>query len=522
MRKFEKIQIIKNVGSSWFALGINVAVGIFLSPFILHRLGDAAFGIWVLIFSVTGYYGLFDFGIRSSVVRYVSKFKAVADAQEIAKLVNTSLFSYACVGMFSFLVTCVLYVYADRIFRIPPDFYGTTRWLLLMVGTSVALGFPLGVFGGILEGLQRFDILNWTSIASTLVRAALIVVFLKLGYGLLTVALITVALPILTSLIRVAAVKELLPVSFGWSYVNRATLREMGNYSGVTFMIIVAGRLRFKTDEIVIGTFLSAAAITYFNIGARIVDYAGEVVTSLSQIFVPMSSRSDATGNIDRLRKIFVAGNRFCAFIIFPICALLVILGKSVIEVWVGKNYIVQSYPVLVIMLIPSTLMLAQSASGRVLFWMATHRTLSIATLVEGISNLILSILLVRPYGIIGDAVGTAIPLTCTMVFFLPIHLCRQLGIRLQTFLREAYTLPLLACIPLTAVLLLMQSWFIAHNYQQLLMQMAVAGLTYGICITWTFVTKKALRVGELGPQANRSSEALVGASVIETFHQDM
>src|SRR5256712_5384506 len=358
MRKFEKIQIIKNVGSSWFALGINVAVGIFLSPFILHRLGDAAFGIWVLIFSVTGYYGLFDFGIRSSVVRYVSKFTAVADAQETAKLVNTSLFSYSWVGMFSFLVTCVLSVYADRIFRIPPDFYDTTRWLLLMVGTSVALGFPLGVFGGILEGLQRFDILNWTSIASTLVRAALIVVFLKLGYGLLTVALITVALPILSSLIRAAAVKRLLPVTFGWSYVNRATLREMANYSGVTFMIIVAGRLRFKTDEIVIGTFLSAAAITYFNIGARIVDYAGELVTSLSQIFVPMSSRSDATGNVDRLRKIFVAGNRFCAFIIFPICVLLIILGKSVIEVWVGKKYIVQSYPVLLVMLIPSTLML--------------------------------------------------------------------------------------------------------------------------------------------------------------------
>jgi O-antigen/teichoic acid export membrane protein len=50
MRKLEKAQIIKNVGSSWFSLGINILVGIFLSPFILHRLGDAAFGIWVLIF----------------------------------------------------------------------------------------------------------------------------------------------------------------------------------------------------------------------------------------------------------------------------------------------------------------------------------------------------------------------------------------------------------------------------------------------------------------------------------------
>src|SRR6266436_798640 len=76
MRKLEKIQIIKNVGSSWFALGVNILVGIFLSPFILHRLGDAAFGIWVLIFSLTGFYGIFDFGIRSSIIRYVSKYTA--------------------------------------------------------------------------------------------------------------------------------------------------------------------------------------------------------------------------------------------------------------------------------------------------------------------------------------------------------------------------------------------------------------------------------------------------------------
>ena len=55
-----------------------------------------------------------------------------------------------------------------------------------MVGASVSLSFPLGVFGGMLEGLQRFYILNWTSIGATLARAALIVYFLNRGYGLLS------------------------------------------------------------------------------------------------------------------------------------------------------------------------------------------------------------------------------------------------------------------------------------------------------------------------------------------------
>src|ERR1017187_9072916 len=98
MRKLEKLQIIKNISANWVALAVNVLVGIFLSPFILHRLGDAAFGIWVLIFSVTGYYGLFDLGIRSSLVRYVARAKASGDLNYASKIINTSLFTYSCLG----------------------------------------------------------------------------------------------------------------------------------------------------------------------------------------------------------------------------------------------------------------------------------------------------------------------------------------------------------------------------------------------------------------------------------------
>jgi len=43
MKKLDKVEILKNVGSSWCALGVNILVGILLSPYILHRLGDEAF-----------------------------------------------------------------------------------------------------------------------------------------------------------------------------------------------------------------------------------------------------------------------------------------------------------------------------------------------------------------------------------------------------------------------------------------------------------------------------------------------
>ncbi len=522
MQKIDKQQIIRNVSSSWFALGVNVAVGIFLSPFILHRLGDTAFGIWVLIFSVTGYYGLFDLGIRSSIVRYVSKFTATDEREELAKLINTSLFTYSCTGLLSFLVTLVVASQVDRIFHIPPAFHSTARWLLLMVGTSVAVGFPAGIFSGFLEGLQDFFINNWTNVVSTLVRAALIVVALKHGYGLLTIALITVVLPFLASILRGYLALRLCPVPFGLKYVDRAMFRQIANYSGVTFMIMVAGRLKFKTDEIVIGTFMSAAAITYFNIGARIVDYAGQVVTALSQIFAPMSSQSDAWGNMVRMRKIFLVGNRVCGFTIFPVCVILLILGKSVIEVWVGKKYIATSYPVLVIMILCSTLWWAQGASGRILFGMSKHGTWAVVTMVEGISNLILSIILVRPYGIIGDALGTAIPLTCSMLFFMPQHLCKKLNVRLLTFVRESYALPFILCLPLTAVLLLMRRWFIPHNYRQLGLQLFIGMVVYGAGLAWIALTNRALRVKESSVKgASAEAVGLAVSAPEEIYQQD-
>jgi O-antigen/teichoic acid export membrane protein len=297
---------------------------------------------------------------------------------------------------------------------------------------------------------------------------------------------------------------------------EQENLSRNASYSGITFIAIVSARLRFRSDEIIIGTFLSAAAITYFNVGGRIVDYAEEVVEKFAQIFVPMSSHSDARGEIDRLRKIFIVGNRFSSFITLPITAVLVILGKSVIEAWVGKKYVAASYPVLVLMAVPSTLMMAQSASGRVLFGMSKHKAWAIVSLVEGVANVLLSILLVRPYGIVGDALGTAIPLTATMLFFLPQHVCRKLQVPIRTFLREAYTLPILTCAPVVLVLLLMKRWFVPHHYWQLLIHLAAAGLVYGLCLAWVFASDRAMKVGDL----HAPHDPLPSSSEAETVSQ--
>ena len=485
-------RVVRNISSNWFGLAVSIVVGLFLSPIILHKLGDDAFGLWVLVFSFTGYYGLFDLGIRSSIVKYVAKYAATRDYDSLTRLINTSLFSYSCVAVALLVLTGVGSWYIDHIFHIGPASLRTARLLFLMVGTALAVGFPLSVFSGVLQGLQNFYSMNLIQVASNLLRAVLIVVALERGRGLLTVALITVVLPLLASGAYILIVRRLIPVTFSKQYIDRASWRQLINYGLITFMIIMAEQLRFQSDAMVIGIFLSASAITYFSIAAKLVDYASNVVDSMADTFTPMSSHFDATGEASRLRELFITGNRACAMVILPICAILILLGTSIIEAWVGPRY-VSSYTILLLLIVPRTVYRCQAASTRILFGMARHKALAIALLIEGVANLILSIVLIRRFGIVGVAVGTAIPMLCTSLVFLPYYLCRLLGVRVREFVSQAYALPFALCAPLVVVLLLMRQLFYAHNYVQLLVQLLVGGTVYVAGVLWFFFTREPM-----------------------------
>jgi hypothetical protein len=116
----------------------------------------------------------------------------------------------------------------------------------------------------------------------------------------------------------------------------------------------------------------------------------------------------------------------------------------------------------------------------------------------EGIANVILSIILVRPFGIRGDAMGTAIPMLLTALWFLPRHMRKQLGVPVKAFLWEAYALPLLLATPLVATLFLLRHWRPAHNLRHLFVQCLVGGAVYGAGLLWAYKSGRLFRVGDL------------------------
>jgi len=150
-----------------------------------------------------------------------------------------------------------------------------------------------------------------------------------------------------------------------------------------------------------------------------------------------------------------------------------------------------------VVLIIPFALMLMQSDSGRVLFGMGKHQSMAKVTLLEGIGNLVLSIALVPPLGVVGDALGTAVPLCCTFLLFMPRHLAKQIGVPVSSFVRQAYSLPLLLNLPLVGVVWLANRVFTPKNLIQLVMEIGAAFLIYGIGVFWAYKTGRVFQVTE-------------------------
>src|SRR5215831_6498408 len=84
-------RIAQNVLSNWLALAFMTVIAFFLSPFIVHHLGNLAYGVWVIIASLVSYMSLLDLGLQSAVTRFVSQATAQANHEEASQAVSSAL-----------------------------------------------------------------------------------------------------------------------------------------------------------------------------------------------------------------------------------------------------------------------------------------------------------------------------------------------------------------------------------------------------------------------------------------------
>ena len=117
--------------------------------------------------------------------------------------------------------------------------------------------------------------------------------------------------------------------------------------------------------------------------------------------------------------------------------------GADVIGWWVGQEYVSDSLPVLHIFLGVVLLAVFDSTAARILLGTGKVRFDAKVSLGIAALNLILSLVLVRKYGIVGVALGTLVPATLGNFFISVPYTCRLTGTRVAPFYAKVF-LPVL------------------------------------------------------------------------------
>ncbi len=403
--------ICRNALSSWLATAANMAVGFFLSPFIVHRLGDAAYGVWVLSISSVNYLALLDLGMRSSVLRFVSKERTVGNHAGASDAFSAALWVRVQISVAVLLLSGLLAALFPVLFRIPPPLVHTSRIAVMIIGTTTAVGMCLGVFGGVLSAVNRYDVQTGVTLAQLAIRVTGVVLALGKGWGLVGIACAElVAATFGGSLLVRFALRVYPELRVRLSRPTREVLRPLWSYSFYVFVQTAALQLIYQTDNLVVGSFVSASAVTFYAIGNSLCRYTDQFAGAMSMTFVPAASTFDAGGDAAKLQNLYRIGTRSILIVSMPLLVTLLTRGHTFIGLWMGPQYAGQSGTVLMILATALLFGLANNTAGAVSMGTDRHKFVARWAMVEGISNLALSVVLVHVYGIYGVAIGTLLP----------------------------------------------------------------------------------------------------------------
>ena len=423
------VVVARNLSTRYLAIATDAALGVLILPFNVAHLGTAAYGLWVLAASVTAYFSVLDLGYSGAIVKFVAQYRTRRDVRALNEILSTLFIVFVVLSVVMYLAAVVLAVYVDSVFRLTPDQTGIARIVLLVVTVNVAASTAFSVFGGVINGFQRYDLNNVVGTASSVTTAAVNVIVLLLGYGLIELVISMTAVRVLTLWIYRANAYRVFPgLRLTPSLFRRERLREVTGFSVHMAVIDWANKLNYSVDALVIGAFLNTTAVAVWAIGQRLAELAQRLANQLNEILFPAVVENDTAARLDRLRRIFVDGTKLSLATVIPLAGPMLLMAQPLVLSWVGPEF-AGSVPILQLLSAVVILRVGNATGMMLLKGAGSHRIVAATNLGAAICNVALSLALVRPFGLPGVAAGTLVPVGLTSLLVLFPLACRRVDL---------------------------------------------------------------------------------------------
>ena len=424
------------------------------------------YGFWTLAATFIGYYSLLDMGLSSALDRHIARAIGAEDNEELNRVFNTALLIFSCLGVAALLISIFLAGLAPYITSNQSD---ATLFLkvILVLGINMAIGIPLRAYSGVLNAQLHFNLLSAIQFISLILRTLLIVLALHLGYKVLGLAVVTFLSTIPGSILYIYFANKNLPfLKIKREYWDRGTMKTLFSYTSILSIALLADQLRFHVDVFVVGAFINLAAVTHYRIAGLMAQYFLSLISACMGVLTPLFSQQDGAGDHEKIRKTLFIGTKISIAVSSFVGFGLIAWGKPFIERWMGQEYL-DAYPVLFFLVLGTVFAMWQFPSVSLMYGTSKHKFFAYFNTLEGVINVLLSLMLVQYYGLLGVALGTFIPMTVIKLVVQPIYFCHVSSIKYSEYIYRMSRSIAVVCLSL-AVPTLISLRYAAPDYRTL------------------------------------------------------
>lgn len=426
------------------AFAVTIAVTFFLAPFMLRRLGDDSYGLLSVTWEISGYFGLFDFGLRSAINYYVSRSAAAGTLYDIQAVVRTAFWILAAVTVAGLLVSWPLAWLTAGFIKKGALEPATVRMILWLGFVVFSLNLTGGLAGSVLAGLRRFDWLVATNIAGTLATGLLVYAAIQAGMGLFSVAF---AQALGTMLPWIAQQWILhrwkLAQGFWPPALERSLVSRMTSYGGANLLMRISELLAFQADQLIIVQAAGPAAVAQYHIGRYLALHSRSLINVLCMVQAPYFTTLSVRGTEAELRNNLLRLNRWICALAFLLLAGVLCFGKQFLALWVGVRYVTgdwwhRSDAVLAIFACATMLRTLASVPYQFLLGTRRLRFATVTLFVEALFIVAAGAFAVRWKGIAGVALVKLVSSFGIAAVALVPYTLRESGIPARTYLRHS------------------------------------------------------------------------------------
>ena len=201
-----------------------------------------------------------------------------------------------------------------------------------------------------------------------------------------------------------------------------------------------------------------------------------------------MAASLHATQDADKLRDVFLKWSKITVSLTFVSGIFLLVMGPAFIGWWIGPHFVLDAGFVLQILTLGNLLFLpARGVALPFLMGIGKPRAMAIIFLLVGLLNLGMSIALVQTMGLVGVAIGTAIPNLLFAVATVWLAL-REVHVSVGHYVRYCFSRTVLISVPIGLLLYLYRGLAGSGSLPGLIVAgLLCCGLFAALSVAWVY-----------------------------------